>query len=83
MAGRSKELVIAGGGNVYPKEVERAIDAAGVIGALRERIAHLKVPRRVVAFDKLPRNAKGKARKGVLRAPSPQLVQNTPQEDDS
>jgi malonyl-CoA/methylmalonyl-CoA synthetase len=75
--------VITGGCDVYPKEVELALDAAGVIAALRERIAHFKVPRRVVFLDELPRNAMGKVRKGELRAPPSQLVQNTPQEDDS
>lgn len=95
--------MLTGGYNVYPKEVELAIDAlpgvaesavygipdpdlgeavaaavvlrpgaaldaAGVIAALRERIAHFKVPRRVVFLDELPRNAMGKVRKGELRA---------------
>jgi malonyl-CoA/methylmalonyl-CoA synthetase len=103
IVGRAKELVITGGYNVYPKEVELAIDAlpgvaesavygipdpdlgeavaaavvprpgaaldaAGVIAALRERIAHFKVPRRVVFLDELPRNAMGKVRKGELRS---------------
>jgi malonyl-CoA/methylmalonyl-CoA synthetase len=43
-----------------------ALDAAGVIAALRERIAHFKVPRRVVFLDELPRNAMGKVQKSLL-----------------
>jgi malonyl-CoA/methylmalonyl-CoA synthetase len=38
-----------------------------VIAALRERIAHFKVPRRVVFLDELPRNAMGKVQKNLLR----------------
>jgi len=103
IVGRAKELVITGGANVYPKEIERTIDAlpgvvesavfgipdpdlgeavaaavvrrpdaaldeATVIAALRARIAHFKVPRRVVFIDELPRNAMGKVQKRALAA---------------
>ena len=117
IVGRAKELVITGGYNVYPKEVELAIDAVpgisesavfgipdpdfgeavaaavvrqpgatidelAVIAALRSRIAHFKVPRRVVFVDELPRNAMGKVQKTGLQARLAHLGQNTPQEED-
>ena len=103
IVGRAKELVITGGYNVYPKELELAIDAipgvvesavfgipdpdlgeavaaavvrrpdaaldeATVIAALRARIAHFKVPRRVVFINELPRNAMGKVQRRALAA---------------
>jgi malonyl-CoA/methylmalonyl-CoA synthetase len=103
IVGRAKELVITGGYNVYPKEIELAIDAlagvsesavfgipdpdfgeavaaavvrrpgaaldeAAVIAHLRARIAHFKVPRRVVFVQELPRNAMGKVQKRALAA---------------
>ena len=102
IVGRAKDLVITGGFNVYPKEVETEIDAiAGVvesaviglphpdfgegvvavivrakstglseqdvIGALSDRLAKFKQPKRVFFVDELPRNAMGKVQKNVLR----------------
>ena len=102
IVGRGKDLVITGGFNVYPKEVEDEIDALpGVIesavigvphpdfgegvtavvvknktstigekdlqGALEERLAKFKQPKRVVFVDDLPRNTMGKVQKNVLR----------------
>jgi malonyl-CoA/methylmalonyl-CoA synthetase len=100
--GRAKDLVITGGLNVYPAEVEAALDdlagvaASAVIGvphpdfgeavvaclvaakgtaleeealrgALRERLAAFKIPKRVLVLDELPRNAMGKVQKAELR----------------
>jgi malonyl-CoA/methylmalonyl-CoA synthetase len=102
IVGRSKDLIISGGYNVYPKEVELAIDElpgvkesavvgvphvdfgeavtavvvpaggdkpteAGIIAALKTRLANFKVPKRVYFVDDLPRNAMGKVQKNVLR----------------
>ncbi len=100
--GRGTDLVITGGLNVYPKEVESEIDAlpgvvesavigvshpdfgegvtalvvrdkgvevteAGVLGALKDRLAKFKMPKRVIFIDELPRNAMGKVQKNILR----------------
>ena len=102
IVGRGKDLVISGGFNVYPKEVEDEIDAMpgviesaviglphadfgegvtavvvkdkasgldekAVIGALTERLAKFKQPKRVIFVDDLPRNTMGKVQKNVLR----------------
>jgi malonyl-CoA/methylmalonyl-CoA synthetase len=102
IVGRGKDLVITGGYNVYPIEVETEIDAlpgviesavigvphpdfgegvtavlvadkaanideAAVRGALEQRLAKFKLPKRVLFVDELPRNTMGKVQKGVLR----------------
>src|SRR5258708_18383378 len=90
--GRLKELIISGGFNVYPREVELVLEThpavgevavaglpseawgeevtafvvpsgetlvveAEIIAFARARLATYKCPRRVVALEKLPRNA--------------------------
>ena len=102
LIGRSKDLVISGGYNVYPAEVEAALnelpgvaesavvgvphpdfgeavvavlvprpgavlEEAGVIGAMKSRVANFKVPKRVFVLTELPRNAMGKVQKNLLR----------------
>jgi malonyl-CoA/methylmalonyl-CoA synthetase len=102
IVGRGKDLVITGGYNVYPIEVETEIDAlpgviesaviavphpdfgegvtavvvtdkaanideAAVRGALEQRLAKFKLPKRVLFVDELPRNTMGKVQKSVLR----------------
>jgi malonyl-CoA/methylmalonyl-CoA synthetase len=101
--GRVKDVVISGGYNVYPKEIELELDAlpgvlesavfgvphpdfgegvtaavvlqpgseaseAGIIQALRSRLAAYKLPKRVLLLAELPRNAMGKVQKTALRA---------------
>jgi malonyl-CoA/methylmalonyl-CoA synthetase len=43
------------------------IDGEALIAALKNRIAHFKVPKCVFVADELPRNAMGKVQKKLLR----------------
>ncbi|GAC1303585.1 MAG: malonyl-CoA synthase [Steroidobacteraceae bacterium] len=105
IVGRAKDLVITGGYNVYPKEVEDALNAlpgimesavfgvphpdfgeavtaavvtvavgagvtvaeAGVLQALKTRLAAYKIPKRILFVPELPRNVMGKIQKNSLR----------------
>jgi fatty-acyl-CoA synthase len=98
IAGRSKDMIISGGVNIYPAEIEKelldhpAVAEASVIRAsdekwgevpvafialksgastsgmeliefLRPRINKIKLPRRIIFLESLPRNAYGKVLK--------------------
>jgi fatty-acyl-CoA synthase len=102
IAGRSKDMIISGGVNIYPAEIERellnhpAIAEVAVMGTidekwgevpvafvvlksdasageleliefLRPRINKIKLPRRVIFVEALPRNAYGKVLKLELQ----------------
>jgi fatty-acyl-CoA synthase len=102
IVGRSKDMVIRGGENVYPREVEEflyshpAIGDVQVVGVpdprygeelcacvrLREgatltlddvrahcegRLAHFKIPRRLILVDAFPMTVTGKVQKYKLR----------------
>ncbi len=102
IVGRNKDLIITGGYNVYPKEIEsyldelpgvfesavigvpdpdfgeavtaivvplpgRIVEPAGIIAALKAKIANFKVPKAVHVEAELPRNQMGKVQKNLLR----------------
>lgn len=102
IVGRGKDLIITGGYNVYPIEIELEIDAlpgvhesavigvphpdfgegvtavvvpkqnatfdeAAIRGALEQRLAKFKLPKRILLVDELPRNTMGKVQKSALR----------------
>src|SRR5208283_853003 len=102
ITGRSKDMIISGGVNIYPAEIEKelldhpAVAEVSIIGMadekwgevpvafvalkqaarageheliefLRPRINKIKLPRRIIFVEALPRNAYGKVLKLDLR----------------
>jgi len=111
IAGRSKDMIISGGVNIYPAEIEKelldhpSVSEAAVIGMsdekwgeipvafvalkagtrttdlelikfLRSRLNKIKLPRRVIRIDAMPRNAYGKILKLELQERLRDLQQN-------
>lgn len=102
IVGRKVEMIISAGENIYPMEVERALQSlpqikeAAVVGmpdhkrgevvgafvilqknsqiteneildVLQSKIAHYKIPKRVLFVDDFPRNQSGKVLKRILK----------------
>jgi malonyl-CoA/methylmalonyl-CoA synthetase len=51
------------------------IDERVVLGALKDRLANYKIPKRVLFADELPRNTMGKVQKQALREAHSKLYQ--------
>jgi len=102
IVGRKVEMIISSGENIYPMEVERAIQSlpqikeAAVVGmadakrgevvaafvilkkdvrtteneilaALHNKIAHYKIPKKIIFVEEFPRNQSGKVLKRILK----------------
>lgn len=102
IVGRKMEMIISSGENIYPGEVEKAIQAlpqvkeAAVVGmddarrgevvaafvilqknaeiqkndllaALQGKIAHYKIPKKIIFVEEFPRNQAGKVLKRILK----------------
>jgi long-chain acyl-CoA synthetase len=74
---RKKDLIIRGGYNVYPREVEEVLyehpkirEAAVVSAYVKERIAAYKYPRVVRFIDDLPKGPTGKILKREIETPA-------------
>ncbi|GAA4574637.1 hypothetical protein GCM10023176_42070 [Micromonospora coerulea] len=75
LVGRIKYMIIRGGENVYPREIEEFLYRHPKISDVqeevaefcRERLAHYKVPRYVRVLDAFPMTVSGKVRKVELR----------------
>lgn len=52
---------------VVVAETGHAVDEAGIIAHVKERLARYKVPTRVIVVEEFPRNVTGKIQKNVLR----------------
>jgi malonyl-CoA/methylmalonyl-CoA synthetase len=57
------EAVVA----IVVPEKSAALDEAGMISELKQRLAGYKVPKRVIVVDELPRNTMAKVQKNILR----------------
>ena len=108
IVGRKVEMIISSGENIYPAEVERALQAqpgireaavvgmpdarrgevvaafviadkdvslseADIINELSGKIAHYKIPKKVVVVDEFPRNSSGKVLKRILKKRAEEL----------
>jgi fatty-acyl-CoA synthase len=60
VVGREDDMIVSGGENVFPAEVEELLGTHACVREVTVRLARYKTPREVVFLDELPRNALGK-----------------------